>query len=601
MTLTGLAPRQWTWANRQPDGNRATFIVPSRGIYTLTLAMREDGLRFDRLLLTTDPTFTPSAAGPTESIRLTDPTPTHFTTLARTITYDYDFLYRLTHATYTSGEQYSYTYDPVGNRLEQIIGGDTTSYVYDAANRLATVNGTSYTFDANGNLLTTGVQTNTWDAANRLIRAAGSRQPLAVSYDGLGNWVAQTQGTATTHYALDVAIGLPEVLYTSEGNAYLHLPGVIMTENATGDTRYLLSDGLGSVRHVVDETATVIAYKDFDPYGNPLPTPYSLRPTPYGYTGEWWEDEGGLLYLRARWYQPETGTFLSQDAVESEPPYQYVRGNVVNLTDPSGYIPLDIGNRSFYSCKCGWLDTSHASSRKRFIEAITKGPYIAESDLFGAVSFNRSTSLLGIQIKDVQSDFFVDKTALHSERYEIALGIFIAYENFFEASQGLPIFSLSQSSFSEEDLVSDLIGFHIGYGALTNAEPKTRKDFMKICEVVGREYFKQDRAKFVDIHQKIAEEYKEENGGWGTHNEWGTRPPGRWNGSIELEESCDSLRCGNQDQLPSELLRITPNPPGDGWIWYQGRIYGGVFSTQQVIFDPATMNSLPLHWGPTGQ
>ena len=266
---------------------------------------------------------------------------THFTTLARTIDYTYDDRYHLTAADYTSGEQYSYTYDPVGNRLEQIIGGDTTSYTYDAANRLATVNGTSYTFDANGNLLTTGTLTNTWDAANRLITAAGSRQPLAVSYDGLGNRVAQTVGVTTTYYALDTAIGLPEVLYTSEGNTYLHLPSVIMTENATGEVRYLLSDGLGSVRHAIDENATVIAYKEFDPYGSPLPTAYSLLPTPFGYTGEWWEDDVGLLYLRARWYQPETGTFLSRDAVESEPPYQYVRGNPFNLTDPSGFQASD--------------------------------------------------------------------------------------------------------------------------------------------------------------------------------------------------------------------------------------------------------------------
>ncbi|MBE7469329.1 MAG: hypothetical protein HS114_09370 [Anaerolineales bacterium] len=46
-----------------------------------------------------------------------------------------------------------------------------------------------------------------------------------------------------------------------------------------------------------------------------------------------------LLHLRARWYNGETGTFLSRDSVESEPPYQYVRGNPVNRIDPSGYSP----------------------------------------------------------------------------------------------------------------------------------------------------------------------------------------------------------------------------------------------------------------------
>ncbi|MCP4368759.1 MAG: hypothetical protein GY797_11705 [Deltaproteobacteria bacterium] len=45
-----------------------------------------------------------------------------------------------------------------------------------------------------------------------------------------------------------------------------------------------------------------------------------------------------LWHLRAGWYWGETGTFLSVDPVESEPPYLYVRGNPVNLVDPSGYI-----------------------------------------------------------------------------------------------------------------------------------------------------------------------------------------------------------------------------------------------------------------------
>ena len=114
----------------------------------------------------------------------------------------------------------------------------------------------------------------------------------------------------------------------------LHLPGAIYTVSG-GQQRTLLSDGLGSIRHAVDAAGSVVAYHGFDPYGNPVQSGGS----PYGYTGEWWEADLSLLHLRARWYAPGTGTFLSRDAVESEPPYQYVRGNVVNLTDPSGMDP----------------------------------------------------------------------------------------------------------------------------------------------------------------------------------------------------------------------------------------------------------------------
>ncbi|MCP4373376.1 MAG: RHS repeat-associated core domain-containing protein, partial [Deltaproteobacteria bacterium] len=98
---------------------------------------------------------------------------------------------------------------------------------------------------------------------------------------------------------------------------------------------YLLSDGLGSVRQTVDETGSVVAYNEFDPYGNSVQNGSS----PYGYTGEWWQDEVELLHLRARWYSAGTGTFLSRDAVESEPAYQYVGGNPISRIDPSGNVP----------------------------------------------------------------------------------------------------------------------------------------------------------------------------------------------------------------------------------------------------------------------
>jgi RHS repeat-associated protein len=199
---------------------------------------------------------------------------------------------------------------------------------------LTSADGVGYTYDDNGNLLTTGVQTNTWDAANRLIETTRTGTTLQPLYDGLGNRVGQTVGLSTTTFALDVQ-GLPEVIYTSERNAYLHLPGVIVVENGAGERRYSLSDGLGSVRQASDETGAVVAYHAFDPYGNPV----ADRGEPYGYTGEWWEDEVGLLYLRARWYRPETGSFVSRDPVEGEPTYLYVRGNPVNRVDPSGMTP----------------------------------------------------------------------------------------------------------------------------------------------------------------------------------------------------------------------------------------------------------------------
>gem|GEM_PF-5978362 len=150
--------------------------------------------------------------------------------------------------------------------------------------------------------------------------------------------MAQVTDGVTTTFTLDVAGGLPEVIYTSDNEVFLHLPGVIVTESSTGETRYLLSDGLGSIRHAVDESGSVVTYSEFDPYGNPI----QHGSEPYGYTGEWWGSYIELLHLRARWYSPGTGTFLSVDPVGSEPPYQYVKGNPINWVDPSGLFSSDL-------------------------------------------------------------------------------------------------------------------------------------------------------------------------------------------------------------------------------------------------------------------
>ena len=228
--------------------------------------------------------------------------------------------------------------------MEQVINGDTTEYLYDAANRLAQLNGQAvYSFDNNGNLLNSDTLTNTFDAANRLVETQRDGNTVQPIYNGVNDRVGQVTAGVTTTFALDIAGGLPEVIYTSEDNVYLHLPGVIMAESSTGEIRYLLSDGLGSVRQAVDENAGLVAYHEFDPYGNPVD---DSGGEPYGYTGEWWENEVGLLHLRARWYDPEVGRFITRDPSELEENlYEYAKSNPIRFGDPSGnvFVTFDDG------------------------------------------------------------------------------------------------------------------------------------------------------------------------------------------------------------------------------------------------------------------
>lgn len=103
------------------------------------------------------------------------PLPLSFIT--RVITYTYDHLYRLVDADYSTGEQFEYGYDTVGNRTvhtQTLTSTTVTTYTYDQANRLdyfyEDSTQTDLTWDDNGNLLAQGTSVYTWDAANRLTK-----------------------------------------------------------------------------------------------------------------------------------------------------------------------------------------------------------------------------------------------------------------------------------------------------------------------------------------------------------------------------------------------------------------------------------------------
>ena len=110
------------------------------------------------------------------------------------------------------------------------------------------------------------------------------------------------------------------------------------------DTEYLLADALGSVRQLVDAAGQVTLVKSYEPYGSVVSSVGSGASV-FGFTGEQ-QDVSGLVYLRARYYAPWDGRFVSRDVWEgvSTRPVSYHRwvygeGNPVNVTDPSGQYP----------------------------------------------------------------------------------------------------------------------------------------------------------------------------------------------------------------------------------------------------------------------
>ena len=263
-----------------------------------------------------------------------------------TISYTYDSLYRLTDAVYSNGFEFHYTYDPVGNRLTQTtcapgVPCSTTTYGYDATNRLTSVNGVTYKWDDNGNLLDDGTSTYAYDSQNRLTTLTQAGHTYGFSYSGNGDRLTQTVDGVVTRYTLDVEAGLTQVL--SDGSdTYLYGNERIAQLNS-GETDYFLGDALGSVRQLVDANAVVKLAQSYEPFGTVMGSAGS-ETSAYGFDGE--SQTGGLVHLRARSYSSLEGRFLSADPSLGDPQqpmsfdaWMFTYGDPVNLVDRNGDKP----------------------------------------------------------------------------------------------------------------------------------------------------------------------------------------------------------------------------------------------------------------------
>lgn len=98
-----------------------------------------------------------------------------------------------------------------------------------------------------------------------------------------------------------------------------------------------MHDGLGSVRQPARANGQIATTYAYDPFGVSLSA--GTVPNPYRFTGEAWYAEVGLLYLRARYYRPATGRFITRDPWAGDVwqlgtlnACAYVRNNSVNYS-----------------------------------------------------------------------------------------------------------------------------------------------------------------------------------------------------------------------------------------------------------------------------
>jgi RHS repeat-associated protein len=177
---------------------------------------------------------------------------------------------------------------------------------------------------------------------------------ITLQYDGDGNRVAKTVNGSTTRYLVD------DLNPTGYSQVVEELSGGVAREYTYGLQRIsqdqFLSgasaasfygyDGLGSVRYLANSTGAVMDTYDYDAWGNVVNSTGNT-PNVYLYRGEQFDPDLSLYYLRARYYDPLSGRFLSRDPADGQTAdpkslhkYLYAGGGPVNAVDPTGKANL---------------------------------------------------------------------------------------------------------------------------------------------------------------------------------------------------------------------------------------------------------------------
>ena len=308
--------------------------------------------------------------------------------------YSYDNLYRLTNvATTASGTTLeNYNYDDAGNRVTDQDNTYTTNNLNQYLSLSGAIN-TSYTYDYNGNIISDGVKSFEYDYKNRLVKVSEWNEIIVeFTYDVLGRRIEKKTDTETIQYVyanknileenttkssgtfqktyingiwLDNLVAyiqeqpgltfseqeelefceLRVIPYETQFNSYswtnitsrcnnLTSSGSIIVEN----TYYFHKNHLWSVVWITDASWVTVSEYDYDSFGNFTLSGYDTGNTRL-FTWREYDEEINLYYLRARYYDSQTGRFISRDPiwqVDDVNLYAYVGNNPLGFIDLHG-------------------------------------------------------------------------------------------------------------------------------------------------------------------------------------------------------------------------------------------------------------------------
>ena len=283
-----------------------------------------------------------------------------------TTNYTYDGLNRLV-SEQAPNKTYTYQYDSYGNRSQLSVTGDetyTTSYTYDKNNRMRNQTKTAGTakeitdfwYDPNGNQIssmtistggtgTAGVgialvgadNTNSYseyNSWNQLTRTMQNGKTSSYTYNGDGLRMSKTINGVKTSHIWD-GTNIAADVSGSTVTKYIRGLQLISSKKGSNENFYTYN-GHGDVVQLTNGTGAITKQYSYDAFG--VETDKADNDTnPFRYCGEYYDTEIDSVYLRARYYRPTIGRFITEDPImDGLNWYSYCDNNSVNVSDPSG-------------------------------------------------------------------------------------------------------------------------------------------------------------------------------------------------------------------------------------------------------------------------
>ena len=387
----------------------------------------------------------------------------------QTTGYDYDLADRLV-TLHEPERTLVYTLDAVGNRTVETVTDTNAVLVsqstlaYDARDRLTQRSDPTssilidQTWDADGNRIGQTIngqaRTFTYDARDRLVTLQQpGAPPLQFDYDSQGLRTRKTQGPAETRYQYDQGSLIAETNAIGNPTSHLHYGATqLLARTEAGSTpthRNYLLDALKSPIVLTNNDGAISARTRYDAWGEiraqqgtsgSVTTPNANAATtdllttdqqPIGFTGYQKDEESGLYYAKARYYDPTVARFTSEDPEAGEamtPPslhrYLYAYGNPGVYVDPSGRIQEFVDGANFLNEIDGFLrDLSNEQSndwpghsRSAGI-GIGRGFIKLTEGALRAVNVGANVAVLGIDAIDKSSNKNYRGNALADESF----------------------------------------------------------------------------------------------------------------------------------------------------------------------------------------